>query len=132
MPKRKKAPWIQKALQKNVLRPFQMLFMEPILLLITMYMGFIYGFLYLSFSAYSIAFQQLRGWSDGVGALPFIVILVGVLVGVIIIIIYSETRFRHIVSGERLTPMMVSGVFLPIGIFWFGWTSEPSHYLFAP
>lgn len=46
-----------------------------------LYMKFIYGFLYLCFVAYPIAFQELRGWSDGVGALPFISITCEVLTG---------------------------------------------------
>jgi DHA1 family multidrug resistance protein-like MFS transporter len=64
-----------------LLRPFEMLFREPILLLITVYMGLIYGILYLFFEAYPISFQEQRGWNQGVGALPFLGIMIGVLCG---------------------------------------------------
>ena len=62
-------------------KPFIMLVQEPILLLITLYMALIYGILYLFFEAYPISFQEGRGWNQGVGALPFLGILVGVLCG---------------------------------------------------
>lgn len=117
---------------RYLLRPFIMLAQEPILLLVTLYMGFIYGFLYLCFEAYPIAFQDLRGWDNGVGALPFIAITCGVLVGCAIIISFSLTRYRSILHRngrvnpeERLIPMMIGGVLLPAGMFWFGWTSNP-------
>jgi DHA1 family multidrug resistance protein-like MFS transporter len=64
-----------------LLRPFEMLFREPILLLVTVYMALIYGILYLFFEAYPISFQEERGWNQGVGALPFLGILMGVLCG---------------------------------------------------
>ncbi|KAJ5917243.1 MFS multidrug transporter [Penicillium verhagenii] len=113
-------------------RPFIMLALEPILTLITLYMGFIYAFLYLCFEAYPIAFQRLRGWNNGVGALPFLGLLGGVLVGCAITIWFSLTRFKHIMEHmghvepeERLLPMMVGGILLPTGMFWFAWTSNP-------
>lgn len=52
-----------------------MLFLEPILLCITIYLSLIYGILYLFFESY---------------------------------------------------PMMIAAVLLPGGLFWFGWTSDPS------
>lgn len=119
--------------ERYLLRPFVMLFLEPILVLITLYMGFIYGFLYLCFMAYPIAFEELRGWNLGVGALPFIAILIGVLVACVFIGVYSKTRFQrvmqeqgHVVPEERLIPMVIGGVLLPAGMFWFGWTSNPN------
>ncbi|CAL3973527.1 unnamed protein product [Diplocarpon coronariae] len=115
------------------LRPFQMLFQEPILLLITMYMALIYGILYLFFEAYPISFQEERHWSQGVGALPFIGILIGVLLGAITITVVTKTRFAHklqkhgrVIPEERLPPMILGSFLLPIGLFWFAWTSSPN------
>lgn len=124
--------------EKYILRPFTMLALEPILILVTLYMGFTYAFLYLCFEAYPVAFGEVRGWNLGVSALPFIAILVGVMIGVIIVIIFSKTRFEsalkkqgHIVPEERLIPMIIGGILLPGGMFWFGWTSHP-HVLWVP
>lgn len=136
---------------RYLLKPFQMLAMEPILLLVssklssfsdsvliflfkvTLYMGFIYGFLYLCFEAYPIAFQEHRGWNAGVGALPFAAIIVGVAFGCGFIAYFTKTRFARkieetgdVVPEERMIPMIVGGALLPIGMFWFAWTSNPN------
>ena len=126
-------------IEKYLYRPFKMLFMEPILTLITIYIAFIYGILYLFFEAYPIAFQESRGWNLGVGALPFIGITIGVVLGVGIIVYNSNTRFKRKmetnggkpIPEERLIPMIVGAALLPVGLFWFAWTSNP-HISWVP
>ncbi|RFU23826.1 hypothetical protein B7463_g12514, partial [Scytalidium lignicola] len=115
-----------------VLKPWIMLVQEPILALITLHMGFIYGFFYLSFEAYPITFEQQRGWNLGVGALPFLGTTVGVLIGVVIIIVHTKTRMQRKlkmhggdIPEERLVPMMLGSILMPTGMFWFAWTSSP-------
>ncbi|KAF2112687.1 major facilitator superfamily domain-containing protein [Lophiotrema nucula] len=119
--------------EKYLLRPFAMLVREPILILVTLYMSLIYGILYLFFEAYPIAFQEQRGWNSGVGALPFLGITIGVLLGGAIIVFTTKTRFRrklekhgHVVPEERLIPMIIGGFLFPAGMFWFAWTSSPN------
>lgn len=116
-----------------LLKPFKMLFMEPILFLLTLYMALIYGILYLFFEAYPISFQEGRGWSQGLGALPFLGILIGVVLGCGTITIVTKTRFarklkKHgrVIPEERLPPMILGAFILPIGLFWFAWTSSPN------
>ncbi|KZF20167.1 MFS transporter [Xylona heveae TC161] len=116
-----------------LLRPFYLLIREPILLLVTLYLSFIYGILYLFLEAYPVSFQEQRGWNLGVGSLPFISIIVGVGLGSAVMIVSTRTRFRrkYIQSGnkvipeERLPPMILGAMALPIGLFWFAWTSSP-------
>lgn len=136
---------------KFLFKPFKMLFLDPILLLITLYMSLIYGVLYLLFVAYPIAFSEIRGWNLGVGALPFAAVTVGVFLGAILIVVHSKTRYArllkengHVLPEERLIPMMVGGIIFPAGLFWyvlsskilvicalissrrFAWTSSPN------
>ncbi|KAF2144207.1 uncharacterized protein K452DRAFT_223480 [Aplosporella prunicola CBS 121167] len=124
--------------RKYLLRPFIMIFLEPILLLITLYMSVVYGVLYLFFEAYPIAFQEQRGWNEGVGALPFISITIGVVIGALIITYTSKTRFKRkmekhgkVIPEERLIPMIIGGFLFPAGMFWFAWTSSP-HITWVP
>jgi MFS transporter, DHA1 family, multidrug resistance protein len=118
-------------LTRYLYRPFKMLIQEPILLLISIYLALIYGILYLFFEAYPISFQQERGWNLGVGALPFLGITVGVVFGAVLVSWITKTRFarklkKHgrVVPEERLPPMIIGGMMLPIGLFWFAWTSN--------
>lgn len=123
-----------KAIASKVLvKPFVMMAKEPILVLVTIYMALVYGILYLFFEAFPIAFQQKRHWNEGVGALPFISIGIGVLLGGLYIIYTTKTRFKRkmehhgrVIPEERLPPMIVGGFVFPAGLFWFAWTSSPN------
>jgi hypothetical protein len=115
-------------------RPWVLLFREPIVLLLSIYMAIIYGTLYMLFGAFPIVFQQGRGWSQGIGGLAF----VGVAVGMIAAVIYSildNKRYNRVIEASdsgiappeaRLPPAIVGSVVMPVGLFWFAWTNSPS------
>ncbi|KAI2789140.1 Major facilitator superfamily multidrug transporter mdrA [Penicillium oxalicum] len=128
-----------RTLKTALSRPWILLFREPIVFLFSVYMSIIYGTLYMLFAAYPIVFQQGRGWSEGIGGLAFL----GILVGMVAAVIYnfpenvryakkcSETTDR-LPPELRLPPSMVGGVALPIGLFWFAWTNYPSIHWIVP
>lgn len=97
----------------------------------TLYMSFIYGLLFLFFEAFPISFQSDRHWSQGIASLPFIGLFLGVIVGMAIVLYVTLTTFARQVSTGKVVPesrlpvMIVGGVLLPIGLFWFAWTSHP-------
>ncbi|KAL4807558.1 major facilitator superfamily domain-containing protein [Aspergillus unguis] len=132
-------PTFTDIVRKYLFRPVQMLILEPILVLITLYLALVYGILYLFFEAYPVSFQEVRGWTnEGIAGLPFLGIMIGVLCGVALIVWQTKTRFAHklqkhgrVIPEERLVPMMVASVLLPAGLFWFGWTSSPSIHWMA-
>src|SRR5204863_8142676 len=111
---------------KYLSRPLQMFFLEPILLFITIYLSLVYAILYLFFFAYPVSFQQVRGWKHpGIAALPFLGLTVGIILGCLLIIYLTKTRFArkmkeqgHVVPEERLAPMIIAAFSLPIGLFW--------------
>ena len=59
--------------QKNFSRPLKLLVTEPIVLLLSIYMAFIYGLLYLFLTAYPIVFQRIHGFNKGVGGFHILV-----------------------------------------------------------
>ncbi len=52
-----------------LIRPFQLLFGELIVFLISLYMSVLYGLLYMFFVAFPIIFQQGKGYSAGITGL---------------------------------------------------------------
>ncbi|KAI0898916.1 MFS general substrate transporter [Annulohypoxylon nitens] len=119
-------------------RPWILLFSEPIVFLMSLYMAIIYGTLYMLFAAFPIVYQQQRGWSAGIGGLAFL----GILVGMLFAIAYTfPDNKRYIKVQEenggfappetRLVPTMVGCAFLPIGLFWFAWTNSKSIHWMA-
>ena len=109
-------------------RPFQML-MTPICFLITLYAAFVYGILYAQLAAFPVAFQQERGWNLLVGALPFLALFIGMLIGGAAQFFNHGYYNRRVKGGRadpeaRLPPMMIGSVFFAGGLFLFGWTSN--------
>lgn len=114
-------------------RPWILLLMEPIVLLLSIYMAIIYGTLYMMFAAFPIVYQQQRGWSPGIGGLAFI----GVAMGMMIAVAYSlwdNKRYKKIEDQHggqappeaQLPPCIIGSIFLPVGLFIFSWTNYPS------
>ncbi|CAP93140.1 Pc16g04700 [Penicillium rubens Wisconsin 54-1255] len=117
---------------KYLVRPFQLL-ATPICFLVALYASFVYGILYLSLAAFPIVFQELRGWNQVVGALPFLAYLVGILIGGGINLANQKFYIKRFkannnrpVPEARLPPMMIGSVLFASGMFVFGWTS-PKH-----
>ncbi|KAI3331984.1 MFS general substrate transporter [Xylariaceae sp. AK1471] len=116
------------------LRPFALLATEPILLLITIYQSFIYGILYLVFESYPIEYVEIRHWSEGISALPFLGLSVGVLLGAAGVIWHTKTKFAatirenggKVIPEQRLPTMIIGGAIVPVGLFIFAWTSRAS------
>ncbi|KAI1134906.1 polyamine transporter 1 [Hypoxylon sp. FL0543] len=111
-------------------RPWILLFREPIVLLLSLYMAIVYGTLYMMFAAFPIVYQEQRGWSPGIGGLAFLGIAVGMLVAVSYSIWdnqrYAKTSANHNGNAPpeaRLPPAMIGSILLPVGLFWFAWTN---------
>ncbi|RAQ46311.1 hypothetical protein AFGD_000257 [Aspergillus flavus] len=114
-------------------RPWALLFTEPIVLFMSLYVAIIYGTLYMMFAAFPIVFQTHRGWSLGIGGLAFLGIAIGVMLGVCYSIWYARrcAKFSDRTGGNlspeaRLPPAILGSILLPTGLFWFAWTNSTS------
>ncbi|KAG4031973.1 hypothetical protein MFRU_008g03230 [Monilinia fructicola] len=114
---------------KNFSRPLRLLISEPIVLLVSIYMAFIYGLLYLFLTAYPIVFQQIHGFSPGVGGLPFFGMVIGMLIAGLYVALTQPSYNRKLEANNgipipewRLPPVIAGGVSFAIGLFWFGWS----------
>ncbi|KAF2428829.1 putative MFS multidrug transporter [Tothia fuscella] len=124
---------ITEAFKTALSRPWILLFREPIVLILSLYMAIIYGTLYMLFAAYPIVYQQGRGWSAGIGGLAFIGVLIGMIAAVTYSIYPDNPRYQKVVDSHdgfappeaRLPPSLIGGICLPIGLFWFAWTNSP-------
>ncbi|KAF9887736.1 hypothetical protein FE257_009689 [Aspergillus nanangensis] len=123
---------IARLIRRSLLRPWVLLFREPIVLLFALYSGIVYGTLYMFFAAFPIVYQQVRGWSAGIGGLAFLGILVGMILGVVCTIPanlhYMRVQDRHggfAPPETRLLQCMPGALAIPASQFWFAWTNGP-------
>ncbi|KAL4870635.1 hypothetical protein BDV12DRAFT_184266 [Aspergillus spectabilis] len=120
---------LRELIAKNFSRPVRILFSEPVLLLLSIYMAFLYGLLYLFMTAYPIVFQQIHGFNKGVGGLPYFGLIIGELFGGLFIIAMQPWYNRKLTSNNdipipewRLPPAIIGAAAFAAGLFWFGWS----------
>ncbi|KAE8850498.1 hypothetical protein PTNB85_00914 [Pyrenophora teres f. teres] len=127
-------------LEKNFSRPLRMLVTERIVLLITIYMSFIYGILYLFLTAYPLVFQRVHGMNPGVGGLPYFGLIFGQLLAGLVIFLRQPAYERKLAANNnvnipewRLPDVIAGGISFAAGMFWFGWTGYRAdiHWIFA-
>jgi multidrug resistance protein len=144
-----------------LLLPWALLFREPIVLLLSVrflsmstcfsfpikltnfaggqvYVAVVYGTLYLCFAAFPVLFQEGRHWSSGIGALPFLGILVGMNIGVATMMFDNRRYARlHKQMGDvppevRLPPAIIGGILTVVGLAWLAGTTDPSIHWIVP
>ncbi|KAJ1325046.1 Multidrug resistant protein [Microdochium nivale] len=134
---------VSERLSVFMVRPFQLLFGELIVFLISIYMSILYGLLYAFFVAFPIVYQRGKGYSAGTTGLMFIPLAVGVLLSAACSPAVNK-HYRGLVAKHnndnnnnnrragslpppelRLVPMMASCWFIPAGVLIFAWTSYP-------
>jgi DHA1 family multidrug resistance protein-like MFS transporter len=115
--------------ERNFSRPLRMLTTEPIVLLLSIYMAFIYGLLYLFLTAYPLVFQGKYGFSPGISGLAFFGMIVGQLSAGAVIFIRQPAYKRKLAANggipipEWRCPEIIAGGFaFAGGLFWFGWS----------
>lgn len=124
---------LKEAFKLSLSRPWILLFREPIVFLLSLYMAIIYGTLYMMFAAFPIVYQVGRGWNQGIGGLSFLGIMVGMLIAVVYTL-WDNKRYIKVQEAHegfappeaRLPPTLIASITIPIGLFWFAWTNYPS------
>jgi len=110
---------------KNLARPMRLLFTEPIVFLLTLYMSFIYGLAYALLQAYPVVFGEVYGMPAGVNGLPFIALILGLILGTVFVLSLQKSYIEKLKGNNnvpvpewRLLPCIVGGVAFAGGIFW--------------
>ena len=111
--------------EKYLTRPLHLLFTEPILLVVSLYMSFIYGLVYALLEAYPIVFQEIHGMTPGVAGLTFIGPLIGVCLGLGFILSQQVEYRKKLLANNnvpipewRLRPTLLGGPIFTISLFW--------------
>ncbi|CAI7653330.1 unnamed protein product [Penicillium pancosmium] len=111
--------------KKYFTRPLTMLLTEPIILLVSLYMSFIYGLVYALLEAYPYVFESVYGMKPGISGLPFIGLIVGVLLALVFILLEHGSYAKKLIANKgvpvpewRLVPPLIGAPVFTIGIFW--------------
>ncbi|KIY43541.1 MFS general substrate transporter [Fistulina hepatica ATCC 64428] len=119
-------------LTDTLVRPFQMLATEPILLLMSLFVALIYGLLYAFFFSFPVVFGEDYGYHDGLVGLMFCSVFIGLSIALLVTPYLEKDYLRRAAAKggiaepeDRLVGTMIGGPFVPMALFIFGWTSPP-------
>lgn len=120
-------------------RPFQLLIFEPMVLLLCTFTAVLLGVLYLFFQAFPLVFSRVYHFDLQMVGLTFLGLLVGMVIGTLSDPLWTK-NYRRLVAKNggvsepefRLPPAMAGAVFVPIGLFWFAWTTVQSVHWIVP
>jgi multidrug resistance protein len=126
--------------RRSIVRPLKLLFMSPIVLLMSIYISINYGILYLLFTTITYVFQGQYKWSTGTVGLSFLGSGIGMFASVILLGLLSDKiikkqQAKGNVKPEHRLPFVLTvpgGVALPIGLFIYGWTAEKGVHWIVP
>ncbi|TEA15935.1 Efflux pump atB [Colletotrichum sidae] len=120
----------------SLLRPFQLLIYEPMVLNLCIFSAILLGILYLFFGAFPLVFTTNHGFNLWQVGLTFLGILIGMFLAAATDPLWHRIRARLMDDLEKETgvegasepefrlPPVICGAFLvTIGLFWFGWTT---------
>ena len=129
-------------------RPCKMLFLEPTIMLWTLYLTFAYAVNFGFLSAYPFLFGDIYGKSQGITGLIFIALGVGFLFATVPItpLTYhwtiqdiAQQREKHpdepdakLEPEGRLWFAMLGAPAIPISLLWMAWTAYPSITIWSP
>ena len=129
----------------TLFRPVKMLFTEPIVFFFSLYTGFNFSVLFGFFDAFPLVFGNVYHFEPGFTGLTFLGIGFGCCAGAVTAVLinrlwyrkeylksHKEGRGGSVAPEHRLYAAMMGSFGLPIGLFWFAWTSRKDIHWISP
>ncbi|OAX83768.1 hypothetical protein ACJ72_01868 [Emergomyces africanus] len=127
---------IVKVITISLYRPFHLLSTEPVVFFFSLWAAFSWAVLYLQFGAIPLVFQNNHGFNLQQSGAVFASICIGGIIASFISI-WQEKYVRRLgkISSTpegRLYFVCIESILMPVGMFWFGWTSFSSIHWIVP
>ena len=119
-----------KMIRISVYRPFHLLSTEPVVFFFSLWISFSWAVLYLNFSSIPLVFTTNHGFNLQQNGAVFSSMCIAALLSTALSISQEKLARRYgklsSTPERRLYFACVQSALLPIGLFWFGWTSFPN------
>lgn len=130
------------SLSSSLVRPFRLLATQPIVQVLSLYMAYIYGLMYLMLGTFPLLWTSPEHYNEstGIGGLNYISLGLGSLLGSQLCAflndrIYIHLKARNNNTGKpefRIPLLSVAAIFIPAGLFIYGWTAQTRQHWIAP
>lgn len=123
------------------IRPMKMLFTQPPVFILSLYVAVVYGVLYLMFSTFTFVFAEQYGFGTGTIGLAYLPTGIGMLLGTITFGIMTDVVIKKkiaqngkTVPEDRLPIWMTlpSGLLIVGALFWYGWSADQHTHWIVP
>lgn len=123
---------LEKLFKRDLKRPFILLFTQPIIQALALYMMYIFGLQYLSISTFQALFEQTYRQDAKSASMNYLSIALGFIVGCQVAAplndkIYKILKERNAGFGQpeyRTYIMVPASIIMPIGLLIYGWSAE--------
>jgi len=130
----------KKLLTITFIRPIYMLVTDPIVGLFSLYTSFNFSMLFSFLAAFPPVFELAYAFSPGQSGLVFLGITSGCAFGAIFKILIDQHVYQKrlakqqgkIPAEQRLWASMLGSIIMPVSLFWFAWTAQPSVHWMVP
>ena len=124
-------------------RPFRLLVTQPIVQVMSLYMMYLYGMIYLVLSTFPTLWTETYHESVGIGGLNYLSLGIGFFIGTQVCAplqdrIYAALKRRYVPAGgpgrpEFRVPMMIpGGLLVPVGLLVYSWTADAATHWIWP
>ncbi|EJD54512.1 MFS general substrate transporter [Auricularia subglabra TFB-10046 SS5] len=135
-----KPPPLGQVLWINLTRPFILLTRSLTCFMLSFYTALIYGYLFLMLTTFPFMYSQVYGWGPGIVGLAYLGLGVGNVLGAgvgaqVIDKIYHALIARNdgkVVPEFRVPGMIIASLFVPVGLFWYGWSAHYAIHWIMP
>lgn len=127
-------------LKSSLARPCRLLLTQPLIQLMSLYLAYNYGILYIVQSTFATLWIEGYGQSVSVSGLHYIAIAVGCIIAAQVGAVVMDRIWRYLkqraggeTQPEYRVPLMIPGaIIIPIGLFWYGWSAELHAFWILP
>ncbi|EXJ96089.1 hypothetical protein A1O1_01215 [Capronia coronata CBS 617.96] len=117
--------------------PFKLLATEPVVFFFSLWISFAWALLYMTFSVLPLVFSTRHGFTTEQNGAVFAAITIGTVVATVVSIfqpILTNRRWPKLTTSPegRLYFVCLESALLPVGLFWFGWTTSASVHWISP
>ncbi|THV54242.1 hypothetical protein BGAL_0031g00160 [Botrytis galanthina] len=126
-------------LKDSLLRPIKMLFLSPIVFIISFFTALVYGISYVILTTLTPILEDNYGLGQGPVGLAFLGRAAGNVIAMLLYamvsdryIKYKKSKEGHLKPEHRLPLMLLGAIVLPIGLFLYGWSAEKHVHWIVP
>ncbi|WPK27422.1 hypothetical protein PUMCH_004809 [Australozyma saopauloensis] len=124
----------------TVLRPISLLVGHPMVFGLGSFMAFTYGFMYLLIVTFPAVYRGSYHFSVNISGLMYVPLGIGFFLGTVFFLLAIEHTYQKLTAKNggvskpefRLPWLVCSGIGIPIGLIWYGWSAQKQLHWIMP